>query len=461
MDKEQLKRIKLYCERATGGPWTRSFDKARMITSMPDKPVGKRSDICQLPGEDHIQDWFNYQFLANSRTDLPMLADECLDLMKLVELTRQQLELEKANRKLGLGVAKIHIKKAKQSSKEYENERKKLKREKTEKQLQLEMLNRQIELERSIKKLEVERANRQLEMERAQKLELFEQNLDYGSKGPLDNLLNDLDRVENRFKSDHERERAEAGYSESDPVTRARRFIYAANKQREENQQQSDEAQQQNNDNQQQAVEDSAQDKNANVEAMENITDYLPQHEQKPDGGQDEQSDEQQDDQHEQSPTQNAEQADSEASGSVEEVKSELTAKQFEQLQQAVENAEQEVATATEQVAEAVAAADEQAQVNNSSALENFVKSEDQQNEYLESKDDEEEDSLSLDDLIAQLDLTERDFNLRTHVENKIHNKLGDAAAAADEFLHEGHAESDDVSYEDSSESIESAEEAL
>jgi hypothetical protein len=312
-------------------------------------------------------------------------------------------------------------------------------------------------------------------MERAQKLELFEHNLDYGSKGPLDNLLNDLDRVETRFKSDYERERDEAGYSENDPVSRARKFIYAANKQRQENQQQDENEQQASEENEhqneesQQAAEDTTEAKSANVEAMENVTDYLPQHEpghEEPDSGGDEGSDKQQDGQQQQNPVKNdaQEQSQSETAEVTEDtgqVSTEPTAEQVQELAQAVEKAEQETAAATEQVDKVISAAEDQAQASNSSVLENFVKSEDQQNEYMESKDEDDEDSLSLDDLIAQLDLTERDFNLRTQVENKIHNKLGDAASAADEFLHEGHTDPDNVNYHDSSESIESAEEAL
>lgn len=231
MDKADIAKIKQYCDRATPGPWKRSLVRDKCVTVNTDKPPHKWQNIVCFNSGSHIQDWYNFQFISRARQDLPQLVRHCAELAQLLELTNRQLELERANKRLEVGIARLHLRRVNEKKLRLKGEhhqlvgeKEKLELEKKQKDLQLKLINKQLELERSIKQLEVQRTQKQLQMERAQKLELFDREYGY-YRGECDKYLDELDRVEAAFKGKDEEMRLAHGYTGNDPVTKARKMV--------------------------------------------------------------------------------------------------------------------------------------------------------------------------------------------------------------------------------------------
>jgi hypothetical protein len=216
MIKEEIERILAYCAKATEGPWGRNLTRPKIIASNIDKSSDKWTDICQLAGQTHNEDWQNYHFIVNARSDLPQLAVQCLELAELLERTNRRVELlrgeirwlqlQRANKRLDLDRAakRLELKEANNSS-ELEN---------LNNQLQLERANRQSELEKALKKLEIEKVDKQLEIEKVQEqLEMEKANRQLEAKkaqsrlesfskpsnadtGHCEELLNELSEIE-------------------------------------------------------------------------------------------------------------------------------------------------------------------------------------------------------------------------------------------------------------------------
>lgn len=216
MTKEEIERILAYCAGATEGPWGRNLTKPKIVASNIDKPSDKWKDICRLTGRTHNEDWKNYHFIVNARSDLPQLAAQCLELTELLQRANKRaellrgrirwLQLQRANKRLDLERAdrRLELKEANNNSE----------LEKLNNQLQLERANRQSELEKALKQLEIEKANKQLEIEKVQeqlemekankqlemrksrsRLESFSKTSD-ADTGHCDKLLNELSEIE-------------------------------------------------------------------------------------------------------------------------------------------------------------------------------------------------------------------------------------------------------------------------
>ncbi len=231
MDKAEIVKIKRYCDRATPGPWKRSLVREKTVSVNTDQPPHKWRNIVCFNSGSHIQDWYNFQFISKARQDLPRLTKACVELMHLLELTNRQLELEKANKKLEIGLARLHLRrinekklKLKGENRQLASDKQKLELEKRQKDLQIQMSEKQIQLERTIKNIELERTAKQLEIERAQKLELFDRDSGY-FRGECDKFLDELDRVEASFKGKEEEIRLSEGWTENDLNVKARKMI--------------------------------------------------------------------------------------------------------------------------------------------------------------------------------------------------------------------------------------------
>ena len=216
MIKEEIERILTYCAKATEGPWGRNLTRPKIIASNTDKPSDKWADICRLAGQTHNEDWQNYHFIVNARSDLPQLAGQCLELTELLQRANRRaellkgeirwLQLQRANKRLDLERAakRLELKEANNNSE----------LEKLNNRLQLERANRQSELEKALKKLEIEKADKQLETEKVQEqLEMEKANRQLKTKkarrrlesfskpssadtGNCDELLNELNEIE-------------------------------------------------------------------------------------------------------------------------------------------------------------------------------------------------------------------------------------------------------------------------
>jgi chromosome segregation ATPase len=216
MTKEEIERILAYCAGATEGPWGRNLTKPKIIASNIDKPSDKWKDICQLTGRTHNEDWQNYHFIVNARSDLPQLAGQCLQLTQLLERANKRaellrgrirwLQLQRANKRLDLERAarRLELKEANNNSElEKLNNQLQLERanrqselEKALKQLEIEKVNKQLEIETVQEQLEMEKANRRLEIKKARKqLESFSKPSD-ADTGHCDKLLNELSEIE-------------------------------------------------------------------------------------------------------------------------------------------------------------------------------------------------------------------------------------------------------------------------
>lgn len=231
MDKAEIVKIKRYCDRATPGPWKRSLVREKTVSVNTDLPPHKWQNIVCFNSGSHVQDWYNFQFISKARRDLPRLTQACMEMMHLLELTNRQLELERANKKLEIGLARIHLRRInekklrlKGENRQLSSDKEKLELEKRQKELQIQMTNKQLQLERSIKNLELERTAKQLEIERAQKLELFDRESGY-YRGACDKYLDELDRVEASLKGKQEEIRLAQGWTENDVNVKARKYL--------------------------------------------------------------------------------------------------------------------------------------------------------------------------------------------------------------------------------------------
>ncbi len=233
LSRADLLRIKNYCSRASLGPWVRSADKSKTIVSSPDKPTRARYDICKLTGGEHSQDWFNFQFIANARQDLPKVTQRCLELMKLMDMLTRHVELERANRRLEIAIIRNHLKKVRKKRIELLNKKTRLESQHQEDQLKLKLVSKQLELERSINRMELERSRKDLEKERAEKLELYNREQD---RSRCDQLLDDLDRIETVLKSKEEQEKRENGWTTNDSRHAARNYVFPRDKKQDQQQ---------------------------------------------------------------------------------------------------------------------------------------------------------------------------------------------------------------------------------
>lgn len=102
MNKEEIGLVLRYCEKATEGPWQRSNSKPKVIHS-----ASAESSVCLLAGATHNVDWQNYHFLMNARTDLPVLAKQCLALMQQLQEKKTEVETERG-RNQWLGIKKAN-----------------------------------------------------------------------------------------------------------------------------------------------------------------------------------------------------------------------------------------------------------------------------------------------------------------------------------------------------------------
>jgi hypothetical protein len=94
MNKEEIGLVIKYCEKATDGPWERSGSKPKVIHS-----ASNEQNVCLLAGDSHNADWQNFHFLMHARTDLPVLAKQCLALKQELKEKKSELETDRGRNK--------------------------------------------------------------------------------------------------------------------------------------------------------------------------------------------------------------------------------------------------------------------------------------------------------------------------------------------------------------------------